>query len=69
MENKETIIYTSPLTGLVYEAKLNTEHYTRYDITLAGVWKQFALTAEGIATQVRHHEQPGWDGWVASPRD
>jgi hypothetical protein len=30
---------------------------------------QFALTEAQVAEQVKHLEQPGWDGWVASPRD
>jgi hypothetical protein len=30
---------------------------------------QFALTEDRIADQVKHYEQPGWDGWVSSRYD
>lgn len=65
---KKEITYTSPRTGLVYEATLNTVGYTRYDITQAGRWVQFALTEEGIEGSVAHAEGVS-DGWYCLPRD
>jgi hypothetical protein len=64
----EKITHTSPRTGLVYEATLNTEHYVRYDITLNGKWVQFALTADGIPSSVAHAEGVS-DGWYCLARD
>ena len=53
---KEHILYLSPRTGFLYEAKLNTKGYTRYDITLDGKWVQFSLSEEGIAKSVANAE-------------
>lgn len=65
---EKQITYTSPRTGLVYEATLNTEPYARYDITQAGRWVQFALTPEGIEGSVAHAEGVS-DGWYCLARD
>jgi hypothetical protein len=65
---KNEITYTSPRSGLTYEAKLNTKGYTRYDITLDGRWVQFSLSEEGIAKSVAHAEGVH-DGWYCLPRD
>ena len=65
---KEQITYTSPRTGLVYQATLNTQLYTRYEITLDGKWVQFALDADGIAGSVAHYEGVP-DAWYCLPRD
>ncbi len=65
---KNEITYTSPRSGLTYEAKLNTQGYTRYDITLDGRWVQFSLSEEGIAKSVAHAEGVH-DGWYCLPRD
>lgn len=65
---EKQITYTSPRTGLVYEATLNTKGYTRYDITLNGKWVQFALSEASIAGSVAHAEGVS-DGWYCLPRD
>jgi hypothetical protein len=65
---KNEITYTSPRSGLTYEAKLNTKGYTRYDITLDGRWVQFSLSEEGIAESVAHAEGVH-DGWYCLARD
>lgn len=65
---KEQLTYTSPRTGLVYEAVLDTVPYTRYQISLDGKWVQFALTEGDIAGSVAHHEGVP-DGWYCLPRD
>ncbi len=68
MGMKNEITYVSPRSGLTYEATLNTEHYTRYDITLDGKWVQFALTADGIDGSVANYEGVS-DGWTSSRFD
>ena len=65
---EKQITYTSPRTGLVYDAVLDTVPYTRYQISLDGKWVQFALDADGIAGSVAHHEGVS-DGWYCLPRD
>ena len=62
--------YTSPHTGLTYEViPTDTYGWSRYEILRDGRMVQFALTEAQVADQVRHLEQPGWDGWVSSARD
>jgi hypothetical protein len=70
MENKETTTYTSPATGVTYEVIFtNTYDWSRWEILKDGRLVQFALTEAQVPAQVRHLEQPGWDGWVSSARD
>lgn len=67
---EKQISYTSPLTGLTYEVvPTDTYGWFRYEILRDGKMVQFALTEAQVAEQVKHHEQPGWDGWVSSARD
>ena len=70
MKNTEATLYTSPLTGLQYEVvHTDTYGWSRWEILKDGRMVQFALTEGQVADQVRHYEQPGWDGWTSSARD
>jgi hypothetical protein len=70
MDNLTTSLYVSPTSGFTYEI-VSTDRYGwfRYEILRDGKMVQFALTEDQIANQVKHYEQPGWDGWTTSPRD
>ena len=75
--------YVSPRTGteylivpkqswyMTFDGKGGSarKYFTKYEIVLNGNPVQFALSEETIPDQVRHFEQPGWDGWTTSPRD
>ena len=62
--------FTSPLTGLAYGVVHTTTYgWERFEILKDGRMVQFALTEAQVPAQVRHLEQPGWDGWTSSPRD
>jgi hypothetical protein len=62
MKNKETTIYTSPATGVIYEViPTDTYGWFRYEILRDGRMVQFALAEDQVAEQVRHLEQPGPD--------
>lgn len=65
---EKQLTHTSPRTGLVYEATLNTQLYTRYEITLDGKWVSFCLEADQLEGQVAHYEGVP-DGWYCLPRD
>jgi hypothetical protein len=70
MRNEEMTTYTSPASGVNYTV-VHTDSYgwERWEILKDGRMVQFALTEDQVADQVRHYEQPGWDGWTSSPRD
>jgi hypothetical protein len=70
MKEMKSSLYTSPDTGVTYEVNpTDRSGWFRYDIIKDGRVVQFALTADNVANQVRHYENPGWDGWTSSPRD
>jgi hypothetical protein len=70
MEMNQVSLYVSPTSGFTYEV-VPTDKYGwfRYEILRDGKMVQFALTEDRIADQVKHYEQPGWDGWVSSRYD
>jgi hypothetical protein len=70
MEMNQVSLYVSPTSGFTYEV-VPTDKYGwfRYAILKDGQQVQFALTEDKIADQVKHYEQPGWDGWVSSRYD
>jgi len=59
--------YTSPASGVTYEiVPTDKSGWFRFDIYKDGVPVQFALTEDRISDQVKHYEQPGWDGVYSS---
>ncbi len=70
MKDLKPTTYTSPTSGVTYEV-VPTDKYGwfRFSIQKDGREIQFALTEDRVADQVKHYEQPGWDGWTTSPRD
>jgi hypothetical protein len=67
---KKETSYTSPLTGVAYEVvHTDTYGWSRWEILKDGRMVQFALTEAQVADQVKHLEQPGWDGWTSSAYD
>ncbi len=70
MDNLTTSLYVSPTSGFTYEV-VPTDKYGwfRYEILRDGKMVQFALTEDQISGQVKHYENPGWDGWTTSVYD
>ena len=68
MEKQMT--FTSPFTGTTFDVVHTTTFgWERVEILKDGRMVQFALTEAQVPAQVRHLEQPGWDGWVSSAYD
>ena len=70
MEMNQVSLYVSPRSGFTYEV-VRTDSYgwERWEILKDGRMVQFALTETQVPGQVRHLEQPGWDGWQSSRFD
>jgi len=70
MENETSFTYTSPASGVTYDViPTNASGWFRYDIYRNGQKIQFALTESNVAKQVKHYEQPGFDGWYCTSYD
>lgn len=70
MRNEEMTTYTSPASGATYEVVHTTTYgWERWEILKDGRMVQFALTEAQVPGQVRHLEEPGWDGWQSSRWD